>query len=46
MSKLLILGGFLWLSSALWLENGGDPLYLWIGLIPVIYLICLQVLRD
>ncbi len=46
MFKFLILGGFLWLSSAIWLENDGDPYYLWIGLIPVIYLLCLQILRD
>lgn len=46
MSKFLITGGLLWLSAAYWLEFGGDPVYLWMGLIPVIYLLCIQVLRS
>ncbi|MEP3475844.1 MAG: hypothetical protein ABJN57_06475 [Hyphomicrobiales bacterium] len=46
MSKFLILAGFLWLSAACWVEYGGDPLYLWMGLIPLIYVLCIQILRD
>ncbi|MGH1405852.1 MAG: hypothetical protein ACRBBJ_04780 [Rhodomicrobiaceae bacterium] len=46
MSKFLILAGFLWLSAAYWVEYGGDPLYLWMGLIPLIFVLCIQILRD
>ncbi len=44
--KFIILAGVMWFMAALWIDSGGDSKYIWMTLIPVIYLLCLNMLKD
>ena len=38
--------GTYWLGSAAWLHMGGEPAYVWLALLPAVWLSTLGVLRG
>lgn len=45
-NSLIIYASCLWLGSAIWLANQGDPIWIWMGIIPATYVALLTLLRD
>ena len=46
LERLLIIVAALWLAASFWIANNGDPDWIWMGLLPAVYLIFLNLLRD
>ncbi len=46
LSNLLVLGAFLWLLAAFWISNGGDPIWIWMGLLPAVFIAMVTLLRE
>ena len=44
--RLIFIIAGLWLGSAIWLSMGGREIWLWMGLLPAVYLIFISILRD
>jgi hypothetical protein len=46
LSYLAIYTAILWLAASLWLSWGGEQYVLWMALIPAVYVVLLQILRE
>lgn len=46
LERLILILSCLWLGSAIWLSMGGREVWLWMGLLPAVYLILISLLRE
>ncbi len=46
MERMVIVLAILWMAASLWLANNGDPAWIWMGLLPAVYILFLNILRD
>jgi len=46
LNSLIIYGSCLWLGCSVYLANHGDPIWIWMGMIPATYVALLTLLRD
>lgn len=44
--NLIIIAAAFWLLASLWLANNGDPAWIWMGLLPAVYVAFLSLLKD